>query len=354
MNFKLRIERFDPATGETRLQPFELDVRGEAPTLLDCLEQIKDDVDGTLAFRRSCREGTCGSCAVRIDGRTALACRTTLAELIAVGGTPTVAPIGNHPVLRDLVVETEAMWKKFRAVEPFLNPRPGRPADGRETLVSPAASEGTRKEALCINCGACVSECDAMTVSPEFLGPHALAKAWRFVGDVREGEAARRLEALSGEHGIWECTRCYLCNERCPRGVDPRDAIAKLGAEAIRAGHRPRPRRQTRRSGSSPRPVPPAGCARPSWCRRRMGILASLKSIPLALRLFRHGKAPLPSPPHKAKDSGRRASCSASSPEQDRRGASGRDRRRASAATRDGSRWLRSARRRPTREDEDR
>ena len=92
------------------------------------------------------------------------------------------------------------------------------------------------KEALCINCGCCVSECNAMESDPEFLGPQALAKAMRFVGDPRDGQKLARLEKLNGEHGIWECTRCYFCNERCPKGVDPRDAIAKLGAESMKEG----------------------------------------------------------------------------------------------------------------------
>ena len=92
------------------------------------------------------------------------------------------------------------------------------------------------KEALCINCGCCVSECNAMESDPEFLGPQALAKGMRFVGDPRDAATVERLEEYSGEHGIWECTRCFFCNERCPKGVDPRDAIAKLGAEAIKDG----------------------------------------------------------------------------------------------------------------------
>ena len=235
MKVRLQIERSESGSGSPRLQLYGLEARRDA-TLLDCLEQIKDELDGTLAFRRSCREGICGSCAVRIDGRTVLACRTPAAELVAGGTVPTIAPIGNLPLVRDLVVEMEPMWQKMSAVEPFLQPASAAPGDGRETVVSSSQLEAVRKEALCINCGACVSECDAMSVSPEFLGPHALAKAWRFVGDPRDEANKARLRGLSGEHGIWECTRCYLCNERCPKGVDPRDAIAKLGAETFVAG----------------------------------------------------------------------------------------------------------------------
>jgi succinate dehydrogenase / fumarate reductase iron-sulfur subunit len=300
MQVRLEIERSDPASGETRLQLYELEARREA-TLLDCLEQIKDELDGTLAFRRSCREGICGSCAVRIDGRTALACRTRMAELVAAGRVPIISPIGNLVVVRDLVVEMEPMWQKMRLVEPFLRPTSAAPGDGRETVVAPARMEAVRKEALCINCGACVSECDAMAVSSEFLGPHALAKAWRLVGDPREDASKPRLKGLSGEHGIWECTRCYLCNERCPKGVDPRDAIAKLGAEAFAAGVvRDRGARHARWFVTSARTT--------GWLReselvvKTLGLAVSITKIPLALRLFRRGKAPLPLPRHKAND----------------------------------------------------
>jgi succinate dehydrogenase / fumarate reductase iron-sulfur subunit len=321
MRVRLQIERFDLASGKVRLQPYELELRDEA-TLLDCLERIKDEVDGTLAFRRSCREGICGSCAVRIDGRTALACRTPVAELVAEGRVPTVAPIGNLPLIRDLVVEMEPMWQKMRAVEPFLRPGSKLEVGRRETLVPPASLEAVRKEALCINCGACVSECDVMTVSPEFLGPHALAKAWRFVGDPREEETAPRLKGLSGEHGIWECTRCYLCNERCPKGVDPRDAIAKLGAEAIAAGiDRDRGARHAKWFVTSARTT--------GWLReselvvKTLGFVFSFAKIPLALRLFRRGKAPLPLPRHKARDLGPARELRHLVAGQDRRGALG-------------------------------
>jgi succinate dehydrogenase / fumarate reductase iron-sulfur subunit len=297
MLVRLQVERFDPGLGERSLQLYELEAP-ERSTLLDCLEQIKDELDGTLAFRRSCREGICGSCAVRIDGRSALACRTPAPELTSGDrgdAVPVIAPIGNLPLVRDLVVDMEPMWEKMRLIEPFLRPRREPEQAGKEAFA------GVRKEALCIDCGACVSECDAISVSPEFLGPHALARAWRFLGDPREGETVRRLKALSGEHGIWECTRCYLCNERCPKGVDPRDAIAKLGAEAIAAAiRRDRGARHARWFVTSARTT--------GWLReselvlRTLGLVHSIGKIPLAVRLFRHGKAPLPLPRHKADD----------------------------------------------------
>jgi succinate dehydrogenase / fumarate reductase iron-sulfur subunit len=157
------------------------------------------------------------------------------------------------------------------------------------------------KEALCINCGCCVSECNAMESDPEFLGPQALAKGFRFVGDPRDDATVERLEDYNSEHGIWECTRCYFCNERCPKGVDPRDSIAKLGAESIKAGidrdmgakHAKWFVKSTRTTG---------------WLRetelvpKTQGMVASIKQIKFAMSLAKHGKVPIPFPPHVAQD----------------------------------------------------
>jgi hypothetical protein len=122
-------------------------------------------------------------------------------------------------------------WSKVRAMTPWLTREKGDlPSDGREFLVSPEEQQKITKETMCIMCGCCVSECNSMEADPAFLGPAALAKGYRFVGDVRDTRTRDRLEQYNGKHGVWDCTRCYFCNERCPKGVDPRDAIAKLGA----------------------------------------------------------------------------------------------------------------------------
>ncbi len=157
------------------------------------------------------------------------------------------------------------------------------------------------KESLCINCGCCVSECNAMESSPDFLGPQALAKAMRFVGDPRDGAKNGRLEDVNGQHGIWECTRCYFCNERCPKGVDPRDAIAKLGAESIKEGiNHDMGAKHARWFVTSAKTT--------GWLRetelvpKTQGLVESIKQARFALGLARVGKVPLPFPPHVAKD----------------------------------------------------
>ncbi|MCW2926330.1 MAG: hypothetical protein JWM86_298 [Thermoleophilia bacterium] len=233
MLVKLKIWRQTPKEDGTfarELVDFEVETFEEA-TLLDCLDSIKHYQDGTLAYRKSCRMAICGSCGMRMDGRAVLACKTPMKELAAKGRVPVIAPMGNMPVMRDLVTDMSDFWQKVRAMTPWLTRAKGdMPTDGREFLVSPEEQQKITKETMCIMCGCCVSECNSMEADPAFLGPAALAKGYRFVGDVRDTRTRERLDQYNGEHGVWDCTRCYFCNERCPKGVDPRDAIAKLGA----------------------------------------------------------------------------------------------------------------------------
>jgi len=155
------------------------------------------------------------------------------------------------------------------------------------------------KEALCIMCGCCVSECNSMESDPEFFGPAALAKGFRFVGDPRDRATVERLEAYNDEHGIWDCTRCYFCNERCPKGVDPRDAIAKLGAESIEQGI-------DHDMGAKHAKWFVTSAKTTGWLRetelvpKTQGILAAVKQTGFALGLARKGKVPPPFPPHVA------------------------------------------------------
>jgi succinate dehydrogenase / fumarate reductase iron-sulfur subunit len=229
-----------------------------------------------------------------------LACKTAMRPMVEAGHVPTVSAMGNLPVIKDLVVDMTPFWAKMRAVKPFL--QTDLPLPKKEFLVDPTVqTEEIGKEALCIQCGCCVSECNSMESDPEFLGPAALAKAQRFVGDQRDTHERERLQDLSGAHGIWDCTRCYFCNERCPKGVDPRDAIAKLGAEAFRHG-------LTRDEGAKHAKVFVSSTHRGGFLKetelvpRTIGPLAAAKDVPFALRLARAGKVPNPLSQHKAKD----------------------------------------------------
>jgi Fe-S oxidoreductase len=140
-----------------------------------------------------------------------------------------------------------------------------------------------------------------MESDPEFFGPAALAKGFRFVGDPRDRTKVERLEHYNDEHGIWDCTRCYFCNERCPKGVDPRDAIAKLGAESIKVGI-------DRDMGAKHAKWFVHSAKTTGWLRetelvpKTQGVVSAMKETKFALNLFKHGKVPLPFPPHVAKD----------------------------------------------------
>src|SRR3569833_3772605 len=235
MQVGLKVWRFNSRSGERELQEFEISAPEEA-TLLDCLDIIKDKHDGSLAYRKSCRMMICGSCGMRMDGAAVLACKVRMYDIAQEGRIPVISAMGNLPIVKDLVVDMDPFWSKFKAMNPYLQPGYDRPEDGKEYRISQERMNVIHKEALCINCGCCVSECNAMESDPEFLGPQALAKGMRFVGDPRDAATVERLEQYSGPHGIWERSRCFYCNERCPKGGDPRDAIAKLGAEAVSHG----------------------------------------------------------------------------------------------------------------------
>jgi succinate dehydrogenase iron-sulfur subunit len=299
MNVALKIWRFDPESGERALHDYEVDAPDWA-CLLDVLDLIKDKHDGTLAYRKSCRMMICGSCGMRMDGRAVLACKERMKPIVDAGHVPVISAMGNMPVIKDLVVDMAPFWGKVRAVKPWLDPGYDEVAE-KERIASQQQMNVIHKEALCIMCGCCVSECNSMEADPEFLGPAALAKGFRFVGDPRDHADIDRLNELNGEHGIWDCTRCYFCNERCPKGVDPRDAIAKLGAESIKQGI-------DHDWGAKHAKWFVRSAETTGWLRetelvpKTQGVVSAIKEAGFGLKLAKHGKVPPPFPPHVAKD----------------------------------------------------
>jgi succinate dehydrogenase / fumarate reductase iron-sulfur subunit len=230
-DYTLRIRRFLPETGEAAFwEEFPVSLDGHR-SVLDGILQAKDRIDGSIGIRCSCRAAICGSCGVRINGRPGLACHMHLqeAEKSSMDGrTITVEPMGNMPVIKDLITDMDAVhWKKIRRVTPWLLPE-GPPPE-REYIVPKESMVDVTQTMACIQCGACVSDCLSMEVDPEFIGPAALAKAYRFVGDPRDGQQYERLKDLSEDpHGIYDCTHCFNCIEACPKGVAPMSQIMRL------------------------------------------------------------------------------------------------------------------------------
>jgi succinate dehydrogenase / fumarate reductase iron-sulfur subunit len=300
MDVALKIWRYDPESGDRALVDYEIEAP-EWACLLDVLDLIKDRVDGSLAYRKSCRMMICGSCGMRMDGRAVLACKERMKPIVERGHVPVISAMGNMPVLKDLVVDMGPFWQKIRAMKPWLDTGYEEPVENGEFRHTQEEMNPIHKEALCIMCGCCVSECNSMESDPEFLGPAALAKGFRFVGDPRDQIKVERLEDYNSEHGIWDCTRCYFCNERCPKGVDPRDAIAKLGAESVKEGI-------DRDLGAKHAKWFVRSAETTGWLRetelvpKTQGLIGALKEYKLAISLLKHGKAPPPVPPHVAKD----------------------------------------------------
>ncbi|MBE9128329.1 MULTISPECIES: succinate dehydrogenase/fumarate reductase iron-sulfur subunit [unclassified Coleofasciculus] len=222
------------------IQTYKLDVQ-EGNTILECLNRIKWEQDGTLAFRKNCRNTICGSCAMRINGRSALACKENVGS--ELGKLPqsedckipeiTIAPLGNLPVVKDLIVDMRSFWDSLEAVDPYVSTA-GRAIPEREFLQSPEERSRLDQNGNCIMCGACFSECNAREVNPDFVGPHALAKAQRLVADSRDTALETRVEKYNeGTKGVWGCTRCLMCNAVCPMDVAPMDQIGKIKQEIL-------------------------------------------------------------------------------------------------------------------------
>jgi succinate dehydrogenase / fumarate reductase iron-sulfur subunit len=233
--FQLKIRRFDPESGDPAYwADYDVELPPER-SVLDGILQVKDREDASIAIRCSCRAAICGSCGVRINGRSALACNTRIGEAAERGrdGFITVEPMGNMPVLKDLVTDMEAVhWKKVRRVVPWLVPAED-PPEGQEYIVPAESMLDVTQAMACIHCGVCVSACLSMEVDPDFIGPAALAKAYRFVGDPRDGEEEARLKDLAEDpHGIYDCTHCFACVEVCPKDVAPMNQIMRLRRRA--------------------------------------------------------------------------------------------------------------------------
>jgi succinate dehydrogenase / fumarate reductase, iron-sulfur subunit len=238
-DFTLRLRRYDPESGEApywdehtiSLQPHR--------SVLEAILQARARFDGSIGIRCSCKAAICGSCGVRINGQPGLACHTHLdaAQRSSADGVIEVEPMGNMPVIKDLIVDMDAVhWKKIQRVTPWLINK--QPIPEREYLVDREAMVDVTQSMACIQCGACVSDCLSMEVDPLFIGPAAFAKAYRFVGDPRDDQQRERLRDLAEDpHGLYDCTHCFKCIDACPKGVAPMSQIMRLRRRATSDHH---------------------------------------------------------------------------------------------------------------------
>ncbi|MDP6493990.1 MAG: succinate dehydrogenase iron-sulfur subunit [Dehalococcoidia bacterium] len=235
MEVSLNVKRFDPESNAQgpHFQEYNLDVE-EYFTVLDALIKVREEMDGSLALRCSCRASICGSCSMRVNGHAKLVCKTKVRDVVNHDHRVTVEPMNNLPVVKDLVTDMEPFWDKVRAIQPWLQPYGTVPE--KEYIAPNETMLHLAGVMSCIMCGACVSDCTALEVDKNFIGPAALAKAYRFVGDPRDDAGIDRLRMYGQSGGIWDCTRCMECVQVCPKGVAPMERIMGLRDKAIEAG----------------------------------------------------------------------------------------------------------------------
>ncbi|MBY0421644.1 MAG: succinate dehydrogenase iron-sulfur subunit [Parvularculaceae bacterium] len=225
-----KIYRYDPDGGENpRVDTFEIDV-SSVSMVLDGLIKIKNEVDATLAFRRSCREGICGSCSMNINGANTLACTKAMTDL--KDGDVVIYPLPHQPVIKDLVTDLENFFRQLNYIEPYL--QAGVDPE-KERLQSP--EDRAKLDGLyeCILCACCSTSCpsywwngDHGDPSAEYLGPAALLQAYRWLADSRDEESAKRLEKLDDEFRLYRCHTIMNCAQVCPKGLNPAKAIIDI------------------------------------------------------------------------------------------------------------------------------
>jgi succinate dehydrogenase / fumarate reductase iron-sulfur subunit len=221
-----KIYRWDPDSGQTpRLDTYSLDLDACGPMVLDALIKIKNEIDGTLTFRRSCREGICGSCSMNIDGTNTLACLKPIEE---VKGAVGIYPLPHLPVVKDLVADLTHIYAQYRSIRPWLQAETPPPPD-REQAQSVAEREKLDGLWECILCFCCSTACPSYWWSGDrYLGPAVLLQAYRWIADSRDENTGERLDQLEDPFRLYRCHTIMNCTRTCPKGLNPAKAIAEI------------------------------------------------------------------------------------------------------------------------------
>ncbi|MCK5111272.1 MAG: succinate dehydrogenase/fumarate reductase iron-sulfur subunit [Arcobacteraceae bacterium] len=292
---KFRVFRFNKETDYLPYYDvFEMNVSKDE-LILDVMNRIKWEHDGSFSYRRSCRHGICGSCAVKVNGKATLACKDRVFDLVDTFGKELVIePQDIKRAYKDMVIDKENFWNKYNSVQPYLV------ADidefpVEENVVTCHEAEQLDEADYCIQCGACFYSCPAVEVNPKYVGPAALVKAWRFNSDIRDTAVESRLENLQNlGSGIWDCVKCNECAEACPKDIDPIGKITKLHL-------------QTFEKGLARDNVAVRHAVGFKWSIKKHGILDEgelvrysegnigvMKHIPEAIAMFKKGKIVMP------------------------------------------------------------
>jgi succinate dehydrogenase / fumarate reductase iron-sulfur subunit len=220
------IYRFDPdQPNKPRIDHYPIDMDRCGPMVLDALLKIKNEIDPSLTFRRSCREGICGSCSMNIDGVNTLACTKAIAD---VKGDVKIFPLPHMPVMKDLVTDLTKFYEQYASVKPWLQTKSEAPV-GRERLQSKEQQEKVDRPSACILCACCSTSCPSYWWnSDQYLGPAALLASYRWIVDSRDEAQASRLDQLDDAFKLYRCHTIMNCTEACPKDLNPAKAIADI------------------------------------------------------------------------------------------------------------------------------
>jgi succinate dehydrogenase / fumarate reductase iron-sulfur subunit len=265
--------------------------------VLDILNRIKWEHDGSFSYRRSCRHGICGSCAIKVNGKSVLACKDNMfevADLFGGNNELVIEPQHKGKAVKDMIVEKKDFWEKYNNVKPYLIDNIEEHPE-MENIVFPEDAEKLDEADLCIQCGCCYYACPAVEVNPDYTGPAALALAYRFTADVRDKAKDERFDIINQEgSGIWDCVKCYECQEVCPKEINPIDKITKL-------------HQMTFQADKAPDNVAVRHAVGFKWSMKKHGILDEgelvrysegncgvLKHVPEAIHMLQKGKLVFP------------------------------------------------------------
>ena len=237
MKVTLKVFRFNAETDYLpHYDTIEMEI-DKKDVVLDVLNRIKWEHDGSFTYRRSCRHGICGSCAVKVNGRSTLACKERMVDMIELFGNElTIEPVSKKRVIKDMVVDKADFWKKYEAVKPWLEAEIDEHPE-MENIIPPKEADRLEEADYCIQCGCCYYACPVVEVNEDYLGPAAFEKAYRFTADVRDHAKKERLEIVDilGQ-GVWDCVKCFECAEACPKEISPIDKITRLHNQIFEEG----------------------------------------------------------------------------------------------------------------------
>ena len=273
---------------------YKMEVTSEE-VVLDILDRIKWDIDGSFSYRRSCRHGICGACAIKVNGKATLACKVNLHELTNIFGDELIIePQSTKRAVKDMIIDKADFWEKHAQIKPYLDSKIEEHPE-MECVVSIEENDRIMEADLCIQCGACHYACPVVEINEQFIGPAAFVKAYRFEADIRDESHIERLETVAlPDQGVWDCVKCFECAEACPKEINPIEKITSLHHMIFKEKVYKNPVAERHVVGFAHSIKKHGLLDEGELVRYSEGNIGVLKHVPVALKMFKKGKIVLP------------------------------------------------------------